>query len=81
MFVLVGDFLHNIEAIPGKGGIYARSAGSFCQLLDNYSTDYAKVRLPSGSIVLLPIMSRATLGIVSRENFNQTIVGKAGKSR
>lgn len=77
----VGDFLHNIESIPGKGGIYARSAGSFCQLLDNYSTDYAKVRLPSGSVVLLPIMSRATLGIVSRDNFNQTIIGKAGKSR
>lgn len=77
----VGDFIHNVELTPGNGGVYARSAGSFCQLLDNYTIKYAKVRLPSGSVILLPIESKATLGIVSRDNFNQVVIGKAGKSR
>lgn len=77
----IGDFLNSVESIPGQGAVYARSAGSFCQLLENYSVKYAKVRLPSGNIVLLPIKSKATLGIVSRLEHNQEIIGKAGRSR
>lgn len=77
----IGDFLNSVEIIPGQGGVYARSAGSFCQLLENYSMQYAKVRLPSGSIVLLPLKSKATLGVVSKEDHNKKIIGKAGRSR
>lgn len=27
----VGDFIHSVEAFPGQGPVFARSAGTFCQ--------------------------------------------------
>lgn len=76
-----GDFIHNIENTPGQGGLFARSAGTYAQVLQHVSTKYAKIRLPSGSIRLVPLTSKATLGILSNENHNKDIIGKAGKSR
>lgn len=76
-----GDFIHNIENISGKGGLFARSAGTYGQILQYASTKFAKVRLPSGVIRLIPLKSKATLGILSNENHNKVIIRKAGKSR
>ncbi len=28
----VGDYIHAVEAYPGQGAIFARSAGTFCQV-------------------------------------------------
>jgi len=44
----IGDFIHCVEAIAGQGGIYARSAGTFCQVLES-TASYVKLKLPSGS--------------------------------
>jgi ribosomal protein L2 len=27
-----GDFLHAVEAYPGQGAVFARAAGTFCQV-------------------------------------------------
>ncbi|MCP4062179.1 MAG: hypothetical protein GY740_02700 [Gammaproteobacteria bacterium] len=45
----IGDIICNIEKFPGKGPIFARSAGTFGQLIkfDNTNRNLAQVRLPS----------------------------------
>lgn len=76
-----GDLVHAVENIPGKGALFARAAGTFCQVLQHDSKEYAKIRLPSGSQRLIPNESKATYGILANEKHNQRIIGKAGRSR
>ena len=76
-----GDLLHNVENIPGRGALFARSAGTFCQVLQHTSTKYLRLRLPSGSQRLVPLSAKATLGIVANENHILRTIGKAGRSR
>ena len=77
----VGDFVHCVEAIPNQGAIYARSAGTFCQVLQSANTNYVKLKLPSGSQRLFSPLSKATYGILGREEHNLRIIGKAGRNR
>jgi large subunit ribosomal protein L2 len=76
-----GDLVHAVENIPGKGAMFARAAGTFCQVLQHDSKEYSKVRLPSGSQRLIPVEAKATYGILANEKHNQRIIGKAGRSR
>lgn len=78
-----GDLLHNVENIPGKGGLFARSAGTFCQVLQSptATSKYLRLRLPSGSQRLVPIEARATVGVVSNEEHILKNLKKAGRSR
>jgi len=76
----IGDFIHSVEALVGQGGIYARSAGTFCQVLES-TTTYVKLRLPSGSQRLFSPELKATLGILGREDHNLRNLEKAGRSR
>jgi large subunit ribosomal protein L2 len=76
-----GDFIHNVESIPGQGSLFARSAGTFCQILQNSSKDYAKIRLPSGSQRLISLKAKATLGVVGCEEYRYLNFKKAGRSR
>jgi large subunit ribosomal protein L2 len=58
--------------------IYAKSAGTFCQLLYK-SIKICKVRLPSGQIITISPLCFATLGITSNI-FNRFVTyGKAGR--
>ena len=43
--------------------------------------DSCKVKLPSGSVISVPIDSLATLGSISNSQQNLTVVGKAGRNR
>ena len=76
-----GDFIHAVENVPNQTPIFARSAGTFCQVLQHDSKKYAKVRLPSGSQRLIRLESKATLGVVANEEHNLRLIGKAGRSR
>lgn len=76
-----GDLLHSLENVPNNKTIYARAAGTFCQVLQHSSLKYAKIRLPSGNQRLISLKSKATLGVVSNDKHNQKIIGKAGRSR
>ena len=76
----IGDFINTVEAIPGQGGIYARSAGTLCQILDS-TFSFVKLKLPSGSQRLFSSKLKATLGILARESYNLRNLGKAGRSR
>ncbi len=75
-----GALISNVSQFQHGIGQYARSAGTYCQLiqkLDNYS----KVRLPSGEIRLVSSEAYATIGIVSNKKQKSIELGKAGRTR
>ena len=76
----LGTVVHNIELIPGKGAIIARSAGSYAQLSAREGK-YATVKMPSGESRMILITCMATIGSVSNSEHNLQVSGKAGRSR
>lgn len=76
----VGMLIHNISCKDNNYGQYARSAGTFAQLIQK-TKKHARIRLSSGEQRLIPLTAFATLGIVSNENFKLTTLGKAGRTR
>ena len=76
----VGTQIHNIELYPGKGGQLVRSAGNSAQLMAKEGK-YATLRLPSGEMRMVPIICRATIGVVGNGEHSLINLGKAGRKR
>ncbi|ALO38737.1 50S ribosomal protein L2 [Alcaligenes faecalis] len=76
----VGQTIHCIEMLPGKGAQIARSAGGSAVLLAREGT-YAQVRLRSGEVRRIHIDCRATIGEVSNHDHSLRQIGKAGAVR
>ena len=76
----VGTQVHNIELYPGKGGQMVRSAGNSAQLMAKEGK-YATLRLPSGEMRMVPIVCRATIGVIGNGDHNLINLGKAGRKR
>ena len=76
----VGTQIHNIELHPGKGGQMVRSAGNSAQLMAKEGK-YATLRLPSGEMRMVPIVCRATIGVVGNGEHALVNIGKAGRKR
>ena len=76
----VGTMVHNIELHPGKGGQMVRSAGNSAQLMAKEGK-YATLRLPSGEMRMVPIICRATIGVVGNGEHSLINIGKAGRKR
>jgi large subunit ribosomal protein L2 len=76
----LGTDIHNIELKPGKGGMLARSAGSYGTLTSR-DGKYAIIKLPSGESRMVLVTCRATVGIVSNSDHGLEKSGKAGRSR
>ena len=76
----VGTQVHNIELYPGKGGQMVRSAGNSAQLMAKEGK-YATLTLPSGEMIMVPILCRATIGVVGNGDHNLINLGKAGRKR
>ncbi|WP_251389280.1 50S ribosomal protein L2 [Mediterraneibacter agrestimuris] len=76
----VGTQIHNIELYPGKGGQLVRSAGNSAQLMAKEGK-YATLRLPSGEMRMVPIICRASIGVVGNGEHNLINIGKAGRKR
>ena len=76
----VGTQIHNIEMHPGKGGQLVRSAGNSAQLMAKEGK-YATLRLPSGEMRMVPIICRASVGVVGNGDHNLINIGKAGRKR
>ena len=76
----VGTQVHNVELYPGKGGQLVRSAGNSAQLMAKEGK-YATLRLPSGEMRMVPIICRATVGVVGNGDHNLINIGKAGRKR
>ncbi len=78
--VPVGAQVHNIELYPGKGGQMVRSAGNSAQLMAKEGK-YATLRLPSGEMRMVPIICRASIGVVGNGDHSLINIGKAGRKR
>jgi len=76
----VGTQVHNVELYPGKGGQLVRSAGNSAQLMAKEGK-YATLRLPSGEMRMVPIVCRASIGVVGNTDHNLINIGKAGRKR
>jgi len=76
----VGTIIHNIEMKPGKGAQMVRTAGASAQLMAK-DPKFAQVRLPSGEVRMVPVICRATIGIVGNHEHENVTIGKAGRNR
>ena len=57
-----------------------RSAGMSAQLMAKEGK-YATLRLPSGEMRMVPIICRASIGVVGNGDHNLINIGKAGRKR
>jgi large subunit ribosomal protein L2 len=76
----VGYFVYNIELNKGAGGILARSAGSYAQILAQ-ENGWTNLKLSSGEVRKVKWDNFASLGQVSNPERNLMNIGKAGRSR
>lgn len=76
----VGLQIHNLEMVPGKGGQMVRTAGGAATLMSR-DEGYALVRLPSGEIRKINEACYATIGQVGNLEWENIVLGKAGRSR
>ena len=67
------QMVHNVELYPGKGGQLVRSAGNAAQLMAKEGK-YATLRLPSGEMRMVPIICRATVGVVGNADHNLSLI-------
>ncbi len=78
----LGSAIHNIECIPGRGGQLVRAAGTFATLVGkDLDGVRGSIRLPSGSIKKLLLGCRATVGRVGNAEWQNRVLGSAGKVR
>ena len=76
----LGTVVHNVELLPGRGGVLCRSAGSSATLVAR-EADWAQLTLPSGEIRRVPSKCRATVGKVGNTDHMGIRLGKAGRKR
>ena len=76
----VGTIIHNVEMKPGKGGQFARSAGTYVQLVGR-DTGTVQIKLSSGEVRRVPQDCMATIGAVSNADHVNVKIGKAGRNR
>jgi large subunit ribosomal protein L2 len=79
-YIPMGTIVHNIEMQPGKGGVLARSAGTYAQLLAR-DGKYAILKMPSGETRMVLTSCYATVGKVSNSDHGLLKLGKAGRKR
>ncbi|MBK8443861.1 MAG: 50S ribosomal protein L2 [Sphingobacteriales bacterium] len=76
----LGTVIHNIEMQPGRGGVMARSAGTYAQVAAK-DGKYVVIKLPSGETRMILHTCLATVGTVSNPDHGLKILGKAGRKR
>jgi large subunit ribosomal protein L2 len=76
----LGMSVHNIEMMPGRGGVLCRSAGVRATLAAR-DADWAQINLPSGEIRRVPARCKATIGVVGNSDHMGIVYGKAGRCR
>lgn len=76
----VGTNVHAVELTPGKGAQFARSAGTYCQILAREG-DYVTLRMRSGEMRRVLANGRATIGEIGNAEHMLRQLGKAGANR
>lgn len=75
-----GMSIHNIELIPGKGGVIARGAG-MSAMLQSVEGNYGQIKMPSSEIRLIKKECLATIGYIGNADYRNVRLGKAGRKR
>jgi len=79
--VPIGTAIYNIPIKPLSIGVFARSAGTYAQLLKKINANLGLVRLPSGEQRFISLDCRVSIGVVSNIINKYKKIGKAGRSR
>lgn len=74
-----GTLVHNIEAIPGDGGKFVKTAGTSGTIISR--GDKVMIEMPSGTFKPFNPRCRATVGIVAGTGRGEKPFAKAGKKR
>jgi len=72
--------IHNIELTAGQGGILVRVAGGAARIMAKEG-NWVTIVLPSGETRMIRKECRATIGRLSNSEFQNIVLGKAGRSR
>ena len=76
----IGFFVHNVELNPGRGGKFARSAGTSVQFVAK-EDEIAILKMPSGEVRKVGLDNWATIGTLSNADYKNISFGKAGRIR
>lgn len=76
----LGTPVHNVEMVPGRGGVMVRSAGTSATL-NARDAGMATLKLPSGEIRMVSEKCFATVGRVGNTDHMNQSMGKAGRAR
>lgn len=76
----IGNIICNIEKIPGKGPVFARSAGTFGQIIKFSNKNLVQIRLPSKEQYFIHNNSKCIKGKNSNIFHKQLKKWKAGNS-
>ena len=76
----LGSQIHNVELVPGRGGVLVRSAGQYA-VLRSKDGEYAQLKMPSGEVRMIHLNCLATIGQVGNLDHMNVSLGKAGKKR
>ncbi len=71
--------VYNLEKIAGDGGTLIKSSGSYALLMAKDSKK-ATIKMPSGTLLVLPLVCRATIGNVSCGGRKDKPMVKAGNA-
>lgn len=74
-----GTQVVNIEKIPGDGGRYARSGGTYAVVVGR-SGNKTQIQLPSGKVIEVPNEARAMIGVIAGGGRIEKPLLKAGAS-
>lgn len=72
--------VHNIELTAGQGGKLVRGAGSAARIMAKEG-DWVTLVLPSGEMRMVRKECRATIGRLSNPDYQNIVIGKAGRKR
>jgi large subunit ribosomal protein L2 len=81
-YLELNTIFYNLEINPSKGGIYSRSAGTFCTIINiEPELNTAVVQLPTNKTKTILSTCSASLGRASNVEFNNQFFSKAGYYR
>ena len=76
----LGETVHNVELMPGRGGQIVRAAGAAAKVMAKEG-NYVTIGLPSKEVRMVQRECYATIGQVGNAEVRNLKLGKAGRSR